>query len=498
MEVLLSKLSGSTYNQISRLHQDCSSKVVIERVIKRTACGKYWEPNMSGGGEKILSDLDERLFMRNVEERAKDINCISTYVANLLVYNFQEARIKKAKNILRICNCKNLARQLEPKIPSATYLKAAAKRMGIKVKSMQKLEEARRMGCDKGVISDFFDRYSDLLNRDPRLIFNMDETMVSSNKKLKILCPNGYSGLTVSDHEYPHITACVTIGASGVLMKPFFILPNKKKLNGLEEFQDEAYFASSESGWMNKKVFTHWAMCFLSDILHYKLRLPSHLRKQRILLIMDGHRSRANFFIAKLFAIHGIDILIFPGHTSHLLQPFDVGVASSLKTAYQKELHGYKVELDENGMLKKTGKFNVGAVRKMMIRCLINALHKSALPDNIKKGFEISGIAPLNKNVPLSSQYAMEVPVEIYKFKRIDAINNRCLNNSKESLEYIFKLDLHKDPTDNDFRLDHYEVRMMVKGLHESKGYGWALTPIPDLLIESNGIINRYIVDFNN
>ena len=149
-------------------------------------------------------------------------------------------------------------------------------------------------------------------------------------------------------------------------------------------------------------------------------------------------------------------------------------------------------------MLKKAGKFNMGAVRKMMIRCLINALHKSALPDNIRKGFEISGIVPLNKNVPLSSQYAMEVPVEIYKFKKIDFINNRCLNNSKENLEYVFKLDLHKDPTDKDFQLDDYEIRMMVKSLHENKGYGWALTPIPVLFIDSESRIDRYTIDFTN
>ena len=134
----------------------------------------------------------------------------------------------------------------------------------------------------------------------------------------------------------------------------------------------------------------------------------------------------------------------------------------------------------------------------MMIRCLINALHKSALSSNIKKGFELSGIIPLNRNVPLSSEYVMEVPVEIYKFKKIDSVNNMCLNNSRENLTHVYKLDRHQDPTDRDFRLDFYEISMTAKSLYDCKGYGWALTTIPDLLVDRSGAINRIVLDINH
>ena len=147
---------------------------------------------MNGGGDQILSALDEQLFKQSVEEKANDINCISIYV-----------------------------------------------------------------GCDESIINSFFDLHSNLMNRNPLLIFNMDETMVSSKKKFKVLCGKQQHGLVMSDKVFPHMTACITIGVCGHVMKPLFILPNKKKIDGLEEFEMDAYFASSISGWMNKRLFTY-------------------------------------------------------------------------------------------------------------------------------------------------------------------------------------------------------------------------------------------------
>ena len=184
IEALILKISGSSFEKIAKT-LELGSKIVVQRLIKRTACGKRWEPSMKGGGDKLLSDLDEELFKMNIEERAKNINCISTHVAKKLVYNLQEARLKKAKEILNECKCNNMAKKLKAKVPTASYLKKAAERMGIKVMPRQELEAARRHGCDKKIINQFFDKHKDLLNRDPRLIFNMDETMVSSKKSLK-------------------------------------------------------------------------------------------------------------------------------------------------------------------------------------------------------------------------------------------------------------------------------------------------------------------------
>ena len=133
---------------------------------------------MNGGGDHILSAIDEKKKKKCVEERANDINCISTYVARLLVHNLQESRIRKAKHILEICKCYQLASKIKAKTPDPTWLKKAAARMGIKVMPKQELERARRYWCDERVINSFFDLHSELMNRNPLLIFNMDKTIV--------------------------------------------------------------------------------------------------------------------------------------------------------------------------------------------------------------------------------------------------------------------------------------------------------------------------------
>ena len=360
VKILLLKIRGASHQTITEKY--ClSSKPIARKVILRTVCGRKWDRNYKGGGEKVLSDIDEEIFKKNIEERANDIDCISTHVANILVYHLQESRCKKAKAILSICNCSKLAGKIKLRTPNSTWLnKAANNRMGIKIVSKQEIEKERRIACDKTVINQFFDLHSELLNRDPELIFNMDETMVSS-KKFKILCPKSSRGLSVADDSYPHITACITICADGHILKPFFILPNKKKIRGLEEFRNNAYFASSTSGWMNKKLFTFWALCFVAEMMIYRFSLPENLKKKRILLIVDGHKSRANFFVAKILDYFGIDILVLPGHTSHLLQPFDVSVAASLKTEFKKLMQQYKISFNvEDGTIFVKQKLKMG------------------------------------------------------------------------------------------------------------------------------------------
>ena len=128
----------------------------------------------------------------------------------------------------------------------------------------------RRSACDTSSIKNFFEKHSHILNRDKLLIFNMDETMVSGNKRFKVFVSKGRVPLSEAESIYPHIIACVTISASGYAIKPSFIIPFKK----LEEVENFGYFASSSSVWINKNLFTNWWLLFLTEISRYRLSLP--------------------------------------------------------------------------------------------------------------------------------------------------------------------------------------------------------------------------------
>ena len=142
--------------------------------------------------------------------------------------------------------------------------------------------------CDQISIQNFFDVNWILLNRNPKLIFNMDETLVDSNRKLKEITPEKTIPLTIENSKYSHITGVVTVCADGFYLDPFIILPNKKTAKNIESFVDNTFVVSTASGWMNKDYFIIYALYFCAFITHYRMILPRNLRDEPILLIVTA------------------------------------------------------------------------------------------------------------------------------------------------------------------------------------------------------------------
>ena len=92
------------------------------------------------------------------------------------------------------------------------------------------------------------------------------------------------------------------------------------------------YFAASAKGWTNNDHRFEW----LTKVFDPRTRETAQGRTR--LLICDGHDSH----ISAKFVAHCIEnniclFLLLP-HSSHLLQPLDVGVFSLLKTAVSADL----------------------------------------------------------------------------------------------------------------------------------------------------------------
>lgn len=84
----------------------------------------------------------------------------------------------------------------------------------------------------------------------------------------------------------------------------------------------------------------------------YRLTLDPSIRNERMLLLVDGHLSRLNYLASIILTIFGIDLLVFPGHCSHLLQLFDVAVAGPLKVEFKKSLLNCDFEILEGGFVR--------------------------------------------------------------------------------------------------------------------------------------------------
>ena len=131
---------------------------------------------------------------------------------------------------------------------------------------------------------------------------------------------------------------------------------------------------------MEEHAFYAWICHFVKSVEH----VP-----RPILLLYDGHGSHVSYRILRKAVENGITILKLPPHTSHVLQPLDVGVFRPAKVAWRKILDQF---------FKQS---NFSTVGKAEFPSLLKQLHDS--PDAFKKqhavaGFMKCGVFPLDKS----------------------------------------------------------------------------------------------------
>ncbi|KAF9225073.1 DDE-domain-containing protein, partial [Gyrodon lividus] len=101
------------------------------------------------------------------------------------------------------------------------------------------------------------------------------------------------------------------------------------------------------------------------------------------LLILDGHNSHRTYEFCKFAADHHIIILCLPSHTTHVLQPLDVGIFGPLASAWKKQVNEASwqfIAIKMNNLL---------AYYKL-------TRNKAMLPTTIQSAFAKTGIHPLN------------------------------------------------------------------------------------------------------
>ena len=116
------------------------------------------------------------------------------------------------------------------------------------------------------------------------------------------------------------------------------------------------------------------------------------------LLIMDGHGSHTTDDFMFLCFQHQIYLLFLPPHTSHVLQPLDLSVFSPLKPAYRK----WASQLFHQSSTAPFGKLG-------FLICLQKACIESFTAHNIKSGWRVTGLWPVNVRKPLSSSRVLAI-----------------------------------------------------------------------------------------
>ena len=364
--------------------------------------------------------------------------------------------------------------------PSRSWLNNIANKLNIRIISEQKLEIERKFGANSFTIFKYLLYFKDLLNRPPELILNMDETIISSRKRLKVLAKKFQLPLTSYETKLPHLTGVITISATGKFFDPIVIVPNLKRLSSISQMFSNVYFCSSFSGWMTKNLFLYYCLNIISQISIYRLQLPKNLRDELILLIVDGHPSRSTFLACYILHLFNIDLLLLPPHTSHIMQPFDISMAAPLKIAFNKSFH-FLTSKTKMSHIEINKKLSSRELRNAMIESFLNSLRISGTPTNIINGFKSSGIYPFNPNEPIESPYCTN-------FHEIDIELSDLWINSQDNLKKLFIKENGWEPT-TDLSVNLQQIAKNLLNSDIASGRG--LSILPDIILEESGLIKR-------
>jgi hypothetical protein len=203
-------------------------------------------------------------------------------------------------------------------------------------KNRRAIDKERLEGCARDLIAAFFEKHGEIIrNTPPELLFGCDESMLECQSKTKVVVPiREIEGLSRAADKFPHISAMLAHSACGIALPPFILLSNLVHLpSDLTDIcrPGNVWIASTAKGWQTRMSFIYWTLCFTHWLSNYRMNLPPELRMRRGLLISDGHSSRGCPSALMMLMNHNMDLLILPSHTSHVLQMYDVVLASPFK-----------------------------------------------------------------------------------------------------------------------------------------------------------------------
>jgi hypothetical protein len=164
-------------------------------------------------------------------------------------------------------------------------------------------------------------------------------------------------------------------------------------LDDFDPVQDYAFFASSENGWSCDLLGQNW----LENVFD---RLTKEKAKRgRRLLLVDGHSSHVNMRFIDYADAHRIVLAVLPPHSTHRLQPLDVGLFSPLATYYSQQIDRLLVE--SQGLVRLT--------KRDFWLLFYEAWKQAFTMRNIQSAWEKTGIYPYNPRKVLST---FEIPQE--------------------------------------------------------------------------------------
>lgn len=286
------------------------------------------------------------------------------------------------------------------KMAGADWLASFRKRhTNLSLRKPENTSAARSFGFNKTAVNDFFQNLENVYrkhNFTADRIFNYDESGIStvlSTPKIFADKSQKQVGQIVSAERGELVTFGGIVSASGNTIPPLFIFPRVHyKDHFLEGAPEGSLGVATRSGWINSNIFV--------NVLKHIQKHTLCSKENPILLLCDNHESHISIEAINYCRDNGIVCLSFPPHTTHRLQPLDVGVFGPLKSKLKIAFNDWHV----SNPGKTLNIYNIPKLTKIPYLESFNGR-------NITSAYEKTGIWPFNKLIFNDDDFA---PVQVY------------------------------------------------------------------------------------
>jgi DDE superfamily endonuclease/helix-turn-helix, Psq domain len=182
------------------------------------------------------------------------------------------------------------------------------------------------------------------------------------------------------------VTVIQGVNSQGWAVPPFLVFKGKWHL---ASWYEEEHFpagwrvAVSKNGWTTNELTLEW-------LKHFEKFTCTKTVGTYRLLVLDGHESHHSAEFEEYCCTNNILTLCMPAHSSHLLQPLDIGCFGPLKKAYSRQIENFV----------RTGITHIS--KEAFIPAFIEAFRATITKENIQGGFKGAGLVPYNPEVVIS------------------------------------------------------------------------------------------------
>lgn len=328
-------------------HRSAVRAVIIAGKSKKGAAKQYGIPrgtlqrhiNKAASGKGVVKVLGRpTLLTREQEEELTHL--ILDMEARLYGLCTDDVR----RIVFLYCEKNNIHNDfnIETKMAGKKWLRLYLQRNSeLSIRMPEKTSMQRAVGFNKVKVGIFFNVLEKVLyNSDgtravPQTnIYNVDESGYTvCQKPQRIVAKKGKKnvGILTSAERGKNITVVCCVSAHGVYVPPMFIFPRMKmKPKLMDRTPPGSIGAVSKSGWINDSLFTKWFAHFIATV-------QPKSRPEPTVLLFDGHASHTNNLdVIEMARASNVQLIVFPSHCTHRLQPLDVSVFKSINLYYDK------------------------------------------------------------------------------------------------------------------------------------------------------------------